>query len=131
MAKASSSASAWSTRNLILLETVLLVGLGKETLEWVVLEKLPLPPVVQVLLGMVVVAGTLGGLLVLAERRLRSGLDRTHRRIQKRYRFPAAVAHGTMLVGIFLAYAAFWNQETGALDTMQDTLLAWWATAQG
>ncbi len=109
----------------ILLETVLLVGLGKEMLEWLVLEQAPLPPVVQVLLGMVVVAGTLGGLLVLAERRLKRSLKKTHRKVQRRYRLPALLMHFVMLVAIFIAYAAFWNQETGALDAIAGTLWRW------
>jgi uncharacterized membrane protein len=123
-----SKTSPFSVRNLILVETVLLVGLGKEMLEWLVLERLPLPPVVRVLLGMLVVAGTLGGLLVLAERRLRSGLDKTHRKIQRRYRLPAALEHAVVLVWIFLAYAAFWDRETGALTAILASVRHHWAT---
>ncbi len=111
----------------IVLETVLLVGLGKEALEWLVLERAPLPPVVQVLLGMAVVTGTLGGLLVLAEQRIRRGIGRTHRKVQRRYRLPALLVHMVVMIGIFLAYAAFWNQETGALNAMIDTGARWWA----
>lgn len=126
--KASATRGGFSaSERWILLETVLLVGLGKEMLEWLVLEQAPFPPVVQVLLGMVVVAGTLGGLLVLAERRLKRGLKKTHRKVQRRYRLPALLVHFVMLVAIFVAYAAFWNQETGALDAIGATLWRWWA----
>jgi len=111
----------------ITLETVLLVGLGKEALEWIVLEHAPLPPLVQVLLGMVVVTGTLGGLLVVAERRLRRGMGRTHRKVQRRYRVPAFVMHLVVLLAIFVAYAAFWNRETGALDAILDALQGGWS----
>jgi len=111
----------------ILVETVLLVGLAKEMLEWLVLEQSPLPPVVQVILGMVVVASTLGGLVVVAERRLRKQLAKTHRKVQRRYRLPALLWHVVLVVVIFLAYAAFWNEETGAFDAMLSSGRQGWA----
>jgi len=111
----------------ILVETVLLVGLAKEMLEWLVLEQSPLPPVLQVILGMVVVASTLGGLVVVAERHLRKQLARTHRKVQRRYRLPALLWHVVVVVVIFLAYAAFWNEETGAFDQMLRSGRQGWA----
>ncbi len=126
--KASASGGGFSASGRwILVETVLLVGLGKEMLEWLVLEQSPLPPVVQVILGMVVVASTLGGLVVVAEQRLRKSLAKTHRKVQRRYRLPAILWHVLMVVFIFIAYAAFWNEETGAFDQMLRGGQQWWS----
>lgn len=99
-------------------EVLLLVGLGKEALEWAVLEQSALPPLVKVVVGMFVVVSTLGGLVLVAEKFLRKRLDRTQRALQRRYRLPQAAVHFVVLLSIFLAYAVFWDQETGALTAL-------------
>jgi hypothetical protein len=115
-----------SHRSLLLLETVLVVGLVKEALEWLVLERLPLDPTLRVLLGMAVVVGTLGGLLVVVQQRVRQTLERAHQAFKRRYRaLPVAGLHSLLLVAIFAAYAAFWNEETGAWDHASAQVRAW------
>jgi len=110
------STSSWlSHRQLLFVEAVLLVGLGKEGLEWMVLEASGLPAIYRVLLGMFVVASTLGGLVYAAQGRLLSGLDRTHKALRRRVPVPQLLFHALALSAIFLAYAVFWDQETGVL----------------
>lgn len=116
--RSSASSSLFSHRQLLMTEVFLLVGLGKEALEWAVLEQSALPPLLKVVVGMFVVVSTLGGLVLAAERFLRVRLDRTQKAMQRRYRLPQAGVHFVVLVLIFLAYAAFWDQETGALGAL-------------
>ncbi len=113
--RTTSSQGWFSHRQLVMLEAVLLVGLGKETLEWVVLEQSGLPPLTRVAIGMFVVVSTLGGLVFAAQKRLRVSLDKTQKAVRKRVRVPQALLHVAFLMAIFVAYAAFWDQETGAL----------------
>ena len=121
-------AQGWlSHRTLLWVETVLVVGLVKEALEWLVLERAPVDPLIRVLAGMVVVAGTLGGLVVVLQTRVRKSLDRTYQLFRRRYRLPILGLHLVVLVSIFVSYAAFWNEETGAQDRLWAALAAGWA----
>lgn len=111
-----SAAGGWfSHRQLIFVEAVLLVGLGKELLEWLVLEHSGLPAIHRVVLGMFVVASTLGGLVYAAQNRLKTSLERTQKAVRRRVRVPQLLLHAVALLSIFLAYAIFWDEETGAL----------------
>jgi hypothetical protein len=99
-----------------------------------VLERSGLPPLARIALGMVVVVSTLGGLVIVAQRRLRRGIDRTHKAVRRRMPVPQVLLHGVFLAAIFVAYAAFWDQETGALDALAAHLVhlgtsAWAAIA--
>lgn len=108
---------SWTDRrNLLLLEAVLLVGLAKEALEDGVLAWEVLHPLVRVALGIAVTVGTLGGLLVVFEQQIRRGLEKTHEAVQRLpVPTPELGVHVVFLVGIFFAYAWFWDDRTGAL----------------
>jgi len=118
--RASSASWSWlSHRQLLFVEAVLLVGLGKEALEWMVLEHSQLPAIYRIVLGMFVVASTLGGLVFAAQDRVKRGLDRTAKAVRRRVRIPQLLLHVVALVAIFFAYAAFWDEETGALAELR------------
>ncbi len=110
-------------RELVLLEALLLLGLGKELLESLVLHQSGLPPPVRVLLGMCVVIGAFGGLWLVFQRPLQRGLLRAQRAVRRLpVPTPLLAVHGMALGLIFLAYAWFWDAETGALAHLAELL---------
>ena len=129
-APAGRRARSWlDRRNLLLLETVLLVGLTKEILEDLVLGWDRLHPLLRILLGIAVVVGTLGGLLVMFEQQIRRGLERTHQVVQRLpVPTPELLVHLLVLTAIFWTYAWFWDDRTGALASgwaLLASALAW------
>lgn len=123
-AKGRGRVRSWTDRrNLLLLETVLLVGLAKEALEDGVLALPAVHPLIRVALGIAVTVGTLGGLLVLFEQQIRRGLEKTHDAVQRLpVPTPEFAVHLAVLGAIFFAYAWFWDDRTGALDATRALL---------
>ena len=108
-------------RNLVLLETLLVVGLAQEVAEDGILDLTLLHPLVRVALAIALVVGAFGGMVLVFERFVHRGIVRTHEAV-RRLPLPAPVllAHGLVLGGIFLGYAWYWDARTGALAALGD-----------
>jgi hypothetical protein len=120
MAKKRAATRSWlDNRKLVLLETVMLVGLLEEIAEDGVLAWDILHPVVRVLLAIGLVVGAFGGMVLVFERYVHRGIERTHDVVRRLpLPVPMVVVHVSVLLSIFLAYAWWWDARTGALDAI-------------
>ena len=94
-----------SHRNLLVVESLLVVGLAQEAAEdWLV--QAPVPAWLRVVLVMGLVVGLFAGVVVVVERGVRHGLHTSHA-VAKRLPlpFPVVALHVVALVGLFAAYA--------------------------
>ncbi len=109
----------FSRRNLIVSETILSVGLAQELLEAWVLSQAEVPPMLRVLAGIGVVVGSLGGLLLVMQKRLQKSLAKTHGMMKKLpIPLPQLVGHGLIHFTLFAGYAWLWDSDTGALNAL-------------
>lgn len=106
-------------RNLVLLETLLVVGLAQEVAEDALLAWRALHPLLRVLLAAALVVGSFGGAMLVLQQFVRRGIVRTHE-VVRRLPLPAPIvlAHAAVLAVIFLAYAWYWDGRTGALSAL-------------
>jgi hypothetical protein len=106
---------------LALAESALAVGLVHELVHEQIAALSVVPAPLRVLAVMMLVVGLFGGLLVSTRRFIKRGVERTHD-AAKRLPVPATavLAHGLLLLLLFLGYAA----ELGLLTDVMDYLRA-------
>ena len=115
--------SFFSHRNLLVSETVLVLGLVQMFARDWLLHDPHLPAWARVALGMGLVVGLFGWLFLFLDKRIKWGLKTTHDVVQKLpLPTPALGVHVLILCGLFYAYAWFWGLDRQLIPSIRETV---------